>query len=398
MKTLSFFSGCLGLDLGLQQAGFETLLLCENDPQAAATIARNKPRIPMIADIMNHDAASILKAAKATQNDIDIIVGGPPCQTFSTAGKRASFTDPRGNAFLHFIQIIAAIRPKYFIIENVRGLLSAALAHRPHIERGAGFPPLQNEERPGSALNLVLDKLAATGYTISFNLYNTANYGVPQKRERLIIMGCLDGRKIPYLPPTHSQSGLWGLEEWVSFGNVAGDLNHDEQEYVNFPEKRLKYYAMLSAGQHWRDLPKEIIREAMGASYNAKGGKTGFYRRISWDEPSPTLVTHPAMPATDLCHPERQRPLSVEEYKRIQQFPDDYELVGTTLQKYKQIGNAVPVGFGKQIGELVMAHFHRKNLDDTKFVNFPYSRYKNTSDANWAFSVAASEKQTAFQL
>jgi DNA (cytosine-5)-methyltransferase 1 len=392
MKALSFFSGCLGLDLGLHAAGIDTILFCENDKNAKNTIRKNKPDVPLISDILDYTPSSILEAAGLKQGkEVELIVGGPPCQAFSTAGKRASFVDPRGNVFLHFIHIIEEIKPKYFVIENVRGLLSASLKHRPHNLRGGSNPPLTIEEMPGGALNLVLKKLQKSGYDISFNLYNTANYGTPQKRERMILIGSLSGR-VPHIPPTHSEGGIGEFKNWCTFRDIASDLNNDDGEFVKFSEKRLKYYRMLSEGQYWKNLPETCIKEAMGASYFAGGGKTGFYRRIAWDKPSPTLVTHPAMPATDLCHPERLRPLSVEEYKRIQQFPDEYQLDGTTIQKYKQLGNAVPVGFGQTIGELLIEHNNGKNVNDDIYSGFAFSRYKNTSEKTWFFDFEESNQ------
>ena len=119
----------------------------------------------------------------------------------------------------------------------------------------------------------------------------------------------------------------------------------------------------------------------MGKSFFAGGGKTGFYRRLGWNKPSPTLVTDPTMPATDLAHPEKNRPLSIQEYKRIQQFPDDWILCGNLRQQYKQVGNAVPVGLGKAIGKLIVNHHLRKKIKVIN--NFKYSRYLNTSDADW---------------
>ena len=104
------------------------------------------------------------------------------------------------------------------------------------------------------------------------------------------------------------------------------------------------------------------------------------------------------MPATDLCHPEQLRPLSIEEYKRIQQFPDEFVFQGTTIQKYKQIGNAVPVGFGEIIGKFLLDHLNRKNLDETSYLNFPFSRYKNTSDRTWCFDVGDSSVQQELDL
>ncbi len=387
MKCLSFFSGCLGLDLGLEEAGIEHLLFCENDKYASATIKKNKPDIPLISDILDYDIDKIRKVSGLKKSDkIDLVVGGPPCQAFSTAGKRASFNDPRGNVFLHFIDIICGIRPKYFVIENVRGLLSASLEHRPHSERGEDFPPLKIEEMPGGALNKILNTLKKNEYNISFNLYNSANYGVPQKRERLIIIGSLDRRRVPYLKPTHSENGDFGLPKWKTFKEASKGLKEKNAEYIKFPDKRLKYYKYLKEGQYWRHLPKNLIKEAMGKSFYSGGGKTGFYRKLAWNSPSPTLVTHPAMPATDLCHPVKLRPLSIQEYKRIQEFPDNFKFSGSTIQKYKQIGNAVPVGLGRVVGKHIIDHERKINYNDEEFRDFPYSRYNKTSDKNWTFA------------
>lgn len=400
MNKLSFFSGCLGLDQGLEMAGFQPLLFCENDKFCKQTINLNRPNVRLIDDILDHDYKSILKHAGLKESEeVDLIVGGPPCQAFSTAGKRASFVDPRGNVFLHFIEIICKINPRFFVIENVRGLLSAALKHRPHNQRGENYAPLSDEEKPGGALKVILDKLRRNGFGVSFNLYNSANYGVPQKRERLIIIGSRDGRKLPYIPPTHSDDLGYGLPEWITFKDVTSDLDNNHHEFVEFSQKRKSYYKLLKAGQNWRDLPMEIQKEAMGKSFFAGGGKTGFYRRIAWNEPSPTLVTHPAMPATDLCHPSELRPLSVEEYKRIQQFPDNYKISGTTLQKYKQIGNAVPVGFGKCIGQFIMNYSEQK-LQNYNPEGFNYSRYKNTNDLLWEQKMFGKdgETQSAFDF
>lgn len=138
---------------------------------------------------------------------------------------------------------------------------------------------------------------------------------------------------------------------------------------------------MLEPGQNWRNLPLEIQKEAMGKSFYAGGGKTGFYRRLAWNKPSPTLVTHPAMPATDLCHPEEDRPLSLQEYKRIQEFPDDWQLAGRLVDRYRQVGNAVPVSLGWAIGQLIVKQLNQQEIINYPF--FPYSRYKNTGDLSW---------------
>lgn len=247
--------------------------------------------------------------------------------------------------------------------------------------RGKNFPPLSQDEQRGGALLFITQKLKQAGYSISFNLYNSANFGAPQQRERVVIMCSRDGEKLPYLTPTHAAKGLYGLPQWRTLREVLEGLPKDEHHFVKFPEKRLKYYRLLKPGQYWRDLPAELHQEALGASYHAGGGKTGFYRRLAWDKPSPTLVTHPAMPATDLAHPEEDRPLSIEEYKRIQEFPDDWAIAGSLLDQYRQVGNAVPCSLGRAIARMLLTHLEGKT--PIIYPDFPYSRYHKTDDVSW---------------
>jgi len=385
LTSLSFFSGCLGLDLGLEKVGIHQLIACDFDKHCRSTVLANRPSLPILDDINNYEAEDIRKIAGLRKNQRPtIIVGGPPCQAFSTAGKRQSFKDPRGNVFLKYIQLIDDLQPDYAVIENVRGLLSAALQHRPHDQRGKQFPPLTDDELPGGALFYVLNWLNNIGYATSFNLYNSANYGVPQIRERVILVAARNGRRVPYIEPTHSNDPSFGLLEWNTFRNAVVGLKEDEMNHLNFDEERLKFYKMLKEGQYWKHLPtSELQIEALGKSYFSGGGKTGFYRRLAWDRPSPTLVTSPTMPATDLAHPEKDRPLSIEEYKRLQQLPDEWKLAGNIVAQYKQVGNAVPVGLGEALGKTLVNHLNGVKPDKTKFINFPFSRYKNTNDEDW---------------
>ena len=377
-NVLSFFSGAMGLDIGLHKAGFETLLACEIDKASRQTIIANNPGIGLIGDIRAYTTDQILEyAGLKSREDVDLIVGGPPCQAFSSAGKRMGLADDRGNVFLKFIEVIENINPKFAVIENVRGLLSAAydIDLKPEEE---DFLPYELKGLKGATMFYVYNRLRAAGYELSFNLYNSANYGTPQVRERVIIICSRVNEKVPYLRPTHSQNGDFGLPEWRTLKQAIGNLNGSNTEFIKFPEKRLKYYRMLKAGQNWRDLSEEMQKEALGKSYHLGGGKTGFFRRLDWHKPSPTLVTHPAMPATDLGHPEEDRPLSVQEYKRIQEFPDNWEIQGSLVNKYKQIGNAVPVSVGEAIGRLILELNEGKVSENLP--NFKYSRYLKTSD------------------
>jgi len=383
MKYLSFFSGALGLDLGLESSGFEPLLACEVNKHCINTIKKNKPELPVIGDIRNYSADEIRNIAGLGKNEhVDLIVGGPPCQAFSTAGARKSFEDERGNVFLKYLEMATEIKPSYIVIENVRGLLSAPLKHRPHNKRGGEYPDLRSDEEPGGALAYIIKFLENAGYGISFNLYNSANFGTPQIRERVILIASSDGKKLPYLSPTHSDDTTHNLTPWTTVRSVIGDLTETQnKERLEFPEKRLKYLKHLKSGQYWKHLPKNLLKEAMGKSYFSGGGKTGFYRRVAWDKPSPTLVTSPIMPATSLAHPDKLRPLSVAEYARLQQFPDNWFFSGKILEQYRQIGNAVPIGVGNAIGRLLHAHHNNEKLPC--FINFKYSRYLNTDDQKW---------------
>lgn len=370
--ALSFFSGAMGLDIGMKQGGISALLACEFNKACRETIYTNDSNIGLIGDINKYDAKTILSMAKIPSGrKVDVIFGGPPCQAFSTAGQRRAFNDSRGNVFLKYLDIVKEISPTYVVIENVRGLISAPY-------------PYKNSEKPikGGAFQIILDTLKAMGYAVSFNLYNAANFGAPQIRERMVIIGKKGTDKVNYLKPTNSENGEYGLPKWNTLGDAINPIEKLEQHFINFPEKRLKFFRLLKEGQYWKDLPEELQKEAMGKSYYLGGGKTGFYRRTSFSRPSPTLVTSPTMPATDLCHPVENRPLSVEEYKAIQGFPMDWRICGKIEDQYKQIGNAVPIRLGRAIAKTILDDINGTEPND-KFKDFPYSRYKYTSDLNW---------------
>lgn len=387
-QFISFFSGALGLDIGLHDGGLDCIALNEFDPIACGTIVSNLDRIygekkPRLygCDIRELTASSLCSELQIEPGQLFGIVGGPPCQAFSTAGRRLGLNDKRGNVFLHFIDLILKLKPKYAIFENVRGLLSAPLAHRPHNERGEGFAPLCADEKPGGALLHILRKLEGGGYHTTFNLYNTANFGVPEIRERLIFFASRDGHSVPYMVPTHAEGGKGGLRPWRTFKEAVEHIQGQPVESGKFPESRLKYYRLLTEGQNWRNLLPDVQRKAMGNSFHSGGGKTGFYRRLAWKKPAPTLVTSPTMPATDLCHPEELRPLSVEEYKAVQTFPPDYVFEGGLADKYRQIGNAVPCEFGRVIAQHIIA-FDRGELDAGQ-ASAKLSRYVGTDHKSW---------------
>lgn len=373
ITAISFFSGAGGLDYGMELAGIRSLLYCENNRECRMTLNQNRPNAALIGDISKVTPDEVLKMAKIPEErGVDIMFGGPPCQAFSTAGARRAFNDARGNVFLSYLELAKQLRPRYLVIENVRGLLSTPY-------------PLREDGDPvhGGALKIILERLRNMGYAYSFNLYNAANFGAPQIRERVVIIAKRDGRRMPWLTPNHSDDSSWGLPRWVTFRDAVASIESREQHYVQFPAKRLKYFEMLHEGQCWTSLPKKFQAEAMGKAYDLPGGKTGFYRRIQWDRPSPTLVTSPTMKATDLCHPSQLRPLSVEEYRAVQGFPDEWKIAGNLSDIYRQVGNAVPVALGKAIGRAILDDMSGNEIDP-RWENFPYSRYNHTSDLTWS--------------
>jgi len=387
--ALSFFSGAMGLDIGMEKSGIKALLACEFDKACRMTIDKNRPDIALIGDINEYTATEILEYAKIPKNrKVDVIFGGPPCQAFSSAGTRKGFGDSRGNVFLRFIDIATEIQPTYIVIENVRGLLSSAFPHTEDSGSSEHTEPIK-----GGALLHVIEKLREAGYTVTFELYNAANFGAPQIRERVVIIAYHGKSKIPYLTPTHSEKGDYNLPVWQTLSTAFSKLpSNIEHKHVSFPEDRLKYYRILKEGQYWKHLPPDLQKEAMGASYYLGGGKTGFYRRVSYSRPSPTLVTHPAMPATDLCHPVEDRPLSVQEYKYIQEFPPSWDICGSLLDQYKQIGNAVPIALGAAIAKTICEHMSGEEKQE--FIGFPYSRYKHTNETSWENETRKQVKNT----
>lgn len=327
---VSLFSGAMGLDLGLERAGIQAIVCAESDPSCAQTIALNRPKIKVLADVREVSQSTVPK-------NPFLVSAGFPCQPFSTAGKRASFSDPRGLLAFEFGRVVKELQPRFFVAENVKGLASA---------------PVPWDEGK-TALQEILDNFASLGYKTVHGLLMAADYGVPQFRERIIIVGSRDGEDI-FLPlPTHFPKHQNIDMRWKTLREAIYRWRAPCDEFAKFPESRLGFLRLVPPGSNWRSLPLELQREAMGGAFESGGGKMGFFRRLSWDEPCPTLTTSPNQKATMLCHPDEDRPLSVGEYAAIQQFPQEWKFAGPVGDKYRQIGNAVPIGLGEAIGRAI---------------------------------------------
>lgn len=348
--VISLFSGAMGLDIGLGKAGLNVVLGQDFEPTCVETMKANGHNV-LGGDIREIAPQTLLDMTNLKVGEPFLICGGPPCQPFSTAGKRLGINDPRGSLFMDFIRMIDYIRPRFFVMENVKGIMSAPLKHVPNEERDENDP----EQKLGTVLDVILSEFRKLGYKTVYGLLDAVNYGAPQFRERFVLIGSRDHEDI-FLPiPTHFQKHQNPEYRWQTIGDAIRDLEDSEGDCASFSADRRKYLQMVPEGGNWRSLPADVIPVAMGGAYESGGGKVGFYRRLSYSQPSPTVVTSPVQKATMMCHPVKDRPLSVMEYARIQQFPDDWKFIGTTAAKYRQIGNAVPIGLGEAIGKTLIA-------------------------------------------
>jgi len=356
--ALSFFTGAGGLDMGVERAGFDIKLCLEIEEKYCRTLKENHPNWNVKhGDIMDYSKERVyIESGLDQSQEIDLIIGGSPCQSFSTAGKRQAFDDPRGNAMLKYADLIEEIKPKVFVLENVKGLLSVALKHRKISERGMEFPPLKEEESRGSALKYLLNRFKS--YNVKVEIVNAALYGVAQKRERVFIIGVKKdlNKEFVFPEPTHTKDGRDGTQKWISVSNIFKELDVKikKHDYVTYSPERLRFMKMIpKGGGDWRDLPDDIVKKAMGGAYNSAGGRVGFFRRIKINEPAPTLLTSPMQKSTNLGHPFEDRPLSIQEYLAIQGFPLNYKVSGNINDQYIQIGNAVPVHLAYVIGNAI---------------------------------------------
>ena len=329
LKTTSveLFAGAGGLALGFENAGICHHELFEINTDATDTLRHNRPNWQVVqADVHNVDFNGL---------SADVVCGGFPCQAFSYAGRKLGFEDTRGTLFFEFARCIKAITPKVVVGENVRGLL--------------------NHDN-GNTLKTMLNVLDELGYRVAYKILRSQYLDVAQKRERLVIIGIRKNLDTPFCFPKEKNYV-------VPLRQVLKDV--PDSSGLNYTEKKRAIMARIPAGGYWRDLPDDLQRSYMGASYFQGGGKTGMARRLSWDEPSLTLTCNPAQKQTERCHPTETRPLNVREYARIQSFPDNWEFIGSTNSQYKQIGNAVPVNMAYHIGRCVIAMVHNRLDEDT---------------------------------
>lgn len=326
MTTIELFAGAGGLALGVEKAGFDTLGLIEIDKDASDTLRRNRPEWRVINDDISKISCLDLQSYFGLkQGELDLLSGGAPCQSFSYAGKRLGLEDARGTLFYHYAKFLEQLQPKMFLFENVRGLLT---------------------HDKGRTYKTITDIFESTGYVIQKKVLNAWDYGVAQKRERLITIGIrkdlVDDIKFRF-PAPHS------------YKPVLRDILLDcpKSEGTPYSEYKRKIFELVPPGGYWRDIPEDIAKEYMKSCWYMEGGRTGILRRLSLDEPSLAVLTSPSQKQTDRCHPLEARPFTIRENARCQSFPDEWVFCGSVGSQYKQVGNAVPVNLAYDIAKQI---------------------------------------------
>lgn len=351
-RFISLFSGAMGLDIGLERAGFKTALCVESNDEAVTTIKLNRSGLPVLRDVKTTNAAEIRRESGFGKATIPLIVGGPPCQAFSVFGNRSGIDDPRGQLIFDFVRLVGDLKPEVFVMENVRGLLSMPIANQRNGDQLVGLDPKLTE--PGSLLRMIFDDFESHGYRVDCFVVNAVNYGAPQIRERLICIGNRHNLVAEFPQPSYSNRPDDGLPPFRTLGDVIGDGFVDPcPERMEFSERKLQYLAMVPAGGNWRSLPLEVQQESMGKSWYLKGGRSAYWRKLSFAFPSPTVVTMPNHAGTSMCHPTELRAITVGEAAAIQEFPKSWNFAGNATAKFRQIGNAVPTRLGEIAGEVV---------------------------------------------
>ncbi|QIF40081.1 DNA cytosine methyltransferase [Mycoplasma capricolum subsp. capripneumoniae] len=326
-KSIELFAGAGGLALGLEQAGFEHIGLVEFDKQAVETLKLNRPNWNIIfEDVQKVSQRDLKKEFNLQIGELDLLSGGAPCQSFSYAGKRLGLEDTRGTMFYHYATFLNKLKPKMFLFENVKGLLT---------------------HNKGQTFQTICDIFSQQGYQITYKVLNALDYMVAQKRERLIVIGIRNDltNLIKFEFPKRHQKKL-----------VLKDIlkNVPKSECAKYSKEKQKIFKLVPPGGCWKDIDQNIAKKYMKSCWNMQGGRTGILRRLSLDEPGLTVLTTPQMKQTERCHPLEIRPFSIRENARIQSFPDDWVFKGTIASQYKQIGNAVPCNLAKEIGKSII--------------------------------------------
>lgn len=397
LTAVDLFSGAGGISIGLGDAGYDVLLANDLNSASAKTYRRNFPSHEFIeGDIRNVSGREIIRKTGLIKGELDLLIGGPPCQGFSIIGSRTEL-DPRNDLFMEFLRIGGELRPRAMVMENVPGMATLG---------------------GGAILRNVIDGFKTSGYRVSFAELLAAQYGAPQMRWRMVFVAFREDLDIPknmgFPKPTHGRRGIGELvpnctisatdsEGFVTTREAIGDLppieaGQLENHYLGNPtglyqrrmrqgagqelhnhyapklsKQNLERLAVLSAGQDWRDLPRELLPEGMKLA--KRKDHTRRYSRMTWDGIPRSIITRFRDPKSgEYTHPEQHRTISIREAARIQSFPDRFVFDGSYSEQYDQVGNAVPAILAEAIGREVRACLSGQATHE---LSNPFSRRKS---------------------
>jgi len=335
------------LDLGFVQAGFSIKVCVEIDPFCCNTLRHNRPSWKIIEkDITLVPTKEILEVAGISEGEATVVIGGPPCQPFSTLGKKKALEDPRGKLVLEYIRVIREARPKAFLFENVPGIKSV---------------------NRGRILTEVLEAFTELGYGVNYEIMNSADFGVPQLRRRLFIIGHRDGRRHIFPKGSHSKNGIRG-KKWVTVGEAFQRLK-DEIWDFNRPDNKvfrhsdeMKYrMSLIEPGKNFWSLPLDLRPPCWK---NGKHLGKDTFGRMEADKPAPTIRTCAYNPTKGrYIHPFENRGLNTLEMAILQGFPKDYFFSGGLVQIGRQIGDAVPPPLAKALATSIIMQLGTRCYD-----------------------------------
>lgn len=365
IRVVDLFAGVGGLSYGFaHDSSFEVIVANEILKDMSTAYELNYPDVKMYnKDIKDFGICDLRGDLNIHEGDADLIVGGPPCQAYSTVGKRL-IDDHRGELFQEYYRVLKEIRPKAFLFENVKGLLSM---------------------QKGELLKTIISLFESLGYNTQYKVLNSADYGVPQIRERVIVFGTKLNKKFHYPEPTHcnldEKPTLFdnGLKSYLTLSDAIGDLpfmksGEESFEYASDPKNEFQKSMRINAPKKIMDhsapnnnqklvklmevLPDGGTPKDIPEKLRPKSGYANTYCRLWWNRPSTTITRNLSTPSSSRCiHPKAPRALTTREGARLQCFPDNYIFYGSRNAKNLQIGNAVPTLLSVALAESIKKHF-----------------------------------------
>lgn len=343
-KAVSLFCGAGGCSLGFSSYGISILGAYDNCPEAIETYNCNiEGHNAHQADLSNCDFNALRNDLHLCKGDLDLIIGGPPCQGFSTLGKRSE-DDPRNKLLLNYSKALETFYPRWFMMENVEGMLTTA---------------------NGSFLIEAIDCMIRLGYTVCVKKVYMQKYGVPQKRKRVLIVGNREGKEFLFPKMCFENEADSSERDVHTLWDAIGDLESKDMPEINHIRKKengikLQRIQAIKEGGTMRDLPKELQHDSFakraarrvcdGTPTEKRGGAPSGLKRLVYSEPSLTIT---GSCTGEFIHPRENRMLTIRECARIQTFPDTFWFSGTDSQQEQQIGNAIPPYFANLMAEQI---------------------------------------------